>query len=39
MTHQDKNKMIPEKTERIPERQDQKEDRKGRFLPIFFWSD
>lgn len=39
MTQQDNDKMIREKTERIPEIQDQKEDRKGRFLPIFFWTD
>lgn len=35
----DKNEMIREKTERVPQRQDNKEERKDRFLPIFFWTD
>ncbi len=36
---QDKDEVIREKTERIPQRQDHKEERKDRFLPIFFWTD
>ena len=36
---QDKDEMIREKTERILQRQDYKEKRKDRFLPIFFWTD
>ena len=36
---QDKKKMIREKTDRISEGQDHKEERKDRFLPIFFWTD
>ena len=36
---QDKDEIIREKIERISQRQDQKEERKERFLPIFFWTD
>jgi hypothetical protein len=36
---QDKIKMIREETERKTEVKDQKEERKDRFLPIFFWTD
>jgi hypothetical protein len=36
---QNKNKMIREKTERITERQEQKEERNSRFLPIVYWTD
>ena len=38
---QNKNKMLRmrEKTERITERQEQKEERNARFLPIFYWTD
>jgi len=31
--------MISEKTELIAQRQEQKEERNERFLPIFFWTD
>ena len=35
----DKDEMIREKTETISQRQYNKEERKDRFLPIFFWTD
>lgn len=36
---QDKNEMVRRKTEMVSQRQDHKEERKDRFLPIFFWTD
>lgn len=36
---QDKIEMIREETERKTEGKSQKEERKDRFLPIFFWTD
>lgn len=36
---QKKHKMIRETTERFAERQEQKEERNARFLPIIYWTD
>jgi hypothetical protein len=35
----DKKEMRSEKTELMTKRQEHKEDRNERFLPIFFWTD
>jgi hypothetical protein len=36
---QNNTEMIREKTERMVDRQKHNEESKGRFLPIFFWTD
>jgi hypothetical protein len=36
---QSRNEIIKENTERMTERQERNEERNGRFLPIFFWTD
>ena len=36
---QNNTEMIIEKNERTTERQEHNEERTGRFLPIFFWTD
>jgi hypothetical protein len=35
----DKKEMVPENTELMAERHEQKEERNERFLPIFLWTD
>jgi hypothetical protein len=35
----DKKEMRAEKTELLAKRQEQKEERNEKFLPIFFWTD
>jgi hypothetical protein len=36
---QNKNEIIKEKPERMADGEEQNEERNGRFLPIFFWTD